>query len=168
MKKMLDFSETKKQYNIASCGTKAMQQIILIKRGIEVPELHLMKIGNTSRKGTFVEGILNIADKFDLNYRLKHNCSINDLIESVDKGNPALLSVQAWSNYKVKDWSIEEAFGHWDILNGYDTREKMIYYYDPYDGKIKKIGYDTLHLTWHDKNFKKNIVYNKFAVFFEN
>jgi hypothetical protein len=166
MIKRLDFKETKKQYHIASCGTNAMQKIILYKKGIEVPEIDLIKIANTSRKGTPIESMLRIADKFDLTYSLKHNYSIPDLIDSIDKGNPAVLSVQGWPNKKVKDWSIESAFGHYIVGNGYDTEKEKIYYYDPYDGKIKPMHYETLHLVAHDIDFKSGIEYNHFGMFF--
>ena len=168
MIKRLDFPESKKQYHIASCGPKVMQKVILYKKGIEVPEMDLIKIANTSRKGTPIESMLRIADRFNLNYFLKHNYSIPDLIDSIDEGNPAVLSTQGWPNKKVKDWSIESAFGHYDILTGYDTKSGKIYYYDPYDGKIKSMHYETLHSVAHDIDFKSGIEYNHFGIFFKN
>lgn len=172
MIKRLDFLNNSekyryKQYHIASCGTKAMQKIIIYKKGIEVPEMDLMRIANTSRKGTTIEGMLKIADKFYLNYFLKHNSSILDLINSIDKGNPAVLSTQDWPNKKVKDWSIETAFGHYFDVFGYDTKEEKIYYYDPYYGKIKTIRYGKLDTMWHDVDFKTGEVFNHFAIFFK-
>jgi uncharacterized protein YvpB len=166
MIKRLDFQETKKQYHIASCGTKAMQQIILYQKGIEVPESDLMKIANTSRKGTPVESMLKMADKFDLHYFLKHNSSIQDLIDSVNKENSAILSTQGWPSKKVKNWSIESAFGHYINLAGFDTRKEKIYYYDPYDGKIKPVNYEKLKAMWHDVDFKTGEVFDHFAIFF--
>ncbi|HPD81614.1 MAG TPA: C39 family peptidase [Candidatus Pacearchaeota archaeon] len=168
MKKILKFPDGDKQYHIASCGTKAMQKLILYKKGIEVPEMDLIKIANTSRKGTPIENMLRIADKFDLDYTKKYNYSIPDLINSIDKGNPALLSVQGWPNKKVKNWLIETAFGHYDVLTGYDTRKEQIFYYDPYDGKIKSMNYETLHLVAHDVDFKSKEVFDHFAVFFKD
>jgi hypothetical protein len=166
MIKRLNFPKSEKQYHIASCGPKVMQKVILYKKGIKVPEMDLIKIANTSRKGTPIESMLRIADKFDLHYFLKHNYSIQDLIDSIDRGNPAVLSVQGWPNKKVKDWSTESAFGHYDALTGYDTEQKKIFYYDPYDGKIKPMHYDTLHLVAHDIDFKSGTKYNHFAIFF--
>jgi hypothetical protein len=168
MIKRLDFQETKKQYHIASCGTKAMQKIILYKKGIEVPESDLIRIANTSRKGTPIASMLRIADKFDLHYFLKNNSSISDLINSIDKGNPAVLSTQDWPNKKVKDWSIETAFGHYLDIFGYDTKEEKIYYYDSYQGKIKTIRYGKLDTMWHDVDFKTGEVFDHFAIFFSD
>jgi hypothetical protein len=168
MIKRLDFQETKKQHHIASCGPKVMQRLIFYKKGIEVPEMDLIKIANTSRKGTPIESMLKIADKFDLNYFLKHNYSIKDLIDSVNEGNPAIFSLQAWPNKKVKDWSVETAFGHYDILTGHDTKAEKIYYYDPYDGKIKNMSYAKLHLVAHDVDFKTGEIFDHFAIFFLN
>jgi hypothetical protein len=166
MIKRLDFRETKKQYNIASCGTKAMQQAIRYKKGIYIPEVDLMRIANPSRKGTPIESMLRMADKFDLNYFLKHNSSIQDLINSIDGGNPVILSTQRWPNKKVKDWLEAKAFGHYEIIVGYDTKEEKIYCYDPYDGKIKTTCYEKLHLIWHDMDFKSKIEYKRFGMFF--
>jgi hypothetical protein len=168
MIKRLNFPESEKQYHIASCGPKAMQKVILYKKGIEVPEMDLIKIANTSRKGTPIESMLKIANKFNLNYFIKHNYSIQDLIDSVERENPAVLSVQGWPNKKVKDWLTESAFGHYINLTGFDTREEKIFYYDPYDGKIKSMSYEKLHLVAHDIDFKSRIEYNHFGIFFEN
>lgn len=168
MIKKLYFSESDKQFHIASCGTKVMQKIIFYKKGIEVSESDLMRMGNTSRKGTPMEKMLRIADNFNLNYSLKYNSSILDLIDSIDKGNPIILSIQSWPNKKVVDWSQAKAFGHYITAYGYDNREDKIFYYDPYDGKKKSIRYEKLHKMWHDEDFKNKIVYNHFGIFFEN
>ena len=103
--------------------------------------------------GAPIEGMSRIAKNFNLNYKLKHNSSIEDIISSMDKGNPAILLIQAWGN------------GHYVVANGYDDKNNKIFYYDPLYGKTKNINYETLDKNWHGVDLFKR---NHFGMFFDN
>ena len=62
---------------------------------------------------------------------------ISDLINSIDNKNPAIILIQAWGN------------GHYVVANGYDNKNKKVFYYDPFDGKTKPIRYENLDKRWH-------------------
>lgn len=168
MRKILNFPTNYKKIYQDSCGPVAMRQIIHHKLGIEIPERDLMNIAHTSRKGTFLPQMEKVAKEFNLNYFIKTNSSIEDLIDSINKGNPIILSVQAWPNKKVKSWGNIWHLGHYDDFFGYDNKLKKLVYYDTFDGKVKDISFGKLNEVWHDINFKTGEIYNHLGMFFDN
>jgi hypothetical protein len=168
MRKILKFKTKFKQLGEGCCGPNALKHIFINKYGLDVPEKRLIDISNCAqRNGASVRGILKVADTFNLNYKIKHNSSIQDLIDSVINDNPGILLVQAWPNNKVSDWSNINYSGHYIDFFGFDTLEEKIFYYDPFDGKKKNISYKKLEEVWHDEDPKNKIFYNKFAIFFK-
>lgn len=153
MKKILKFPNGPKQLTNYSCGTNCMRYVIYYYNGVSIPEEILMRIGNTSEKaGTSLPGMKRIADKFDLDYELKFNSSISDLVQLIKEENLAVLSVQAWPNRKIQSggWKGINAFGHYVVAFGYDNKNEKLNYYDPFDGKNKTISYLKLEERWHD------------------
>ncbi len=170
MKKILNFQTKFKQLGEGRCGPNALQHILINKYGLQISEEHLINLSNCSQKnGASVKGIIKIADTFGLNYETKHHCSIKDLTYSLTKNNHAILLIQAWPSHKVKDWSKVDFHGHYIDAFRADMQRKKIYYYDPFDGKIKDINYETLDKkVWHDFDPKNKILYNHFAIFFRS
>ena len=167
MKKILDFPDGSRQIGEGFCGSNALKHIILYKHGLNVPETSLMNIACGSRKnGISVRGITKIAEKFNLDYNLKCNSSISDVIDSIKGENPALLLIQAWPNKKISDWSNTWEFGHYVVAIGYDKKKDRLNYYDPIDGKKKNLSYKKLVKIWHDKDSEN--VYHNFGMFFKN
>lgn len=154
MKKRLDLIVGKKQIKDYSCGPNAIKQVIHYKYRLDIPEKYLMKIGETSEKGTSIQGMMTIAEKFKLDYRIRCNSSISDLINSIKEDNPVILLIQAWGD------------GHYVVAYGYDKKQDKILYYDPFDGKKKSISSEKLNERWNDRD-KENI-YNRFGMFFGN
>ena len=140
-----------KQINYNSCGPNVMGWVIFHKYGLKVPEEKLINISNCGRNGAYISGMTKIADKYGLNYELKHNSLISDLIDSIDSGNPVILLIQkTWLNIKVQDWSSIQDFGHYIVVHGYSDKEEKIYYYEPYYGKKRtQISYKNLDERWH-------------------
>jgi uncharacterized protein YvpB len=161
MRKRLDFPRGYGQLHGGSCGPNIMRRVISYKRGLDVIEEDLINLGNCSvKKGTSIDGIANIADKFGLNYLMKTNSSISDLIQSIKENNPVVLLIQAWPEKKVKDWTKVHENGHYVGVFGFDEKEEKIFYYDPLGGKEKDISYKNLLERWHDG-------YNNFGIFFK-
>jgi len=165
MKKRLDFPEGYGQCEDGWCGPNLMRQVILYMKGLYIPEKKLVNISNCSiKRGTSVENMLKMAHKFNLKNYTKNNSEIEDLIYSINRGNPAILLIQAWPFKKVNDWSNAWENGHYVGANGYDEKQKKIFYYDPCDGKNKPISYETLDEVWHDKDSEN--IYEHFGMFF--
>lgn len=153
MKKILKFPEKDKQINLSSCGPHAMKKVIEYKSGIDVPESQLINMSCCSwRNGAPIEGMIKIARNFNLNYDLKHNSSINDIISSIDTENPAILLVQEWGS------------GHYVVANGYDNKHEKVFYYDPLYGKTRNMNYETLDKVWHGLDVFQR---NRFGIFFK-
>jgi uncharacterized protein YvpB len=167
MIKRLDFLTKHKQIHEGSCGPNIMKHILLNKYGLNIPERNLINISGCSQEyGTSVEGMMNIAENFNLNYSLKYNSSISDLIYSINKDNPVVILVQEGLNDNFKNWGKIWDKGHYIGINGFDKQEEKIFYYDPLYCKIKTISYENLNKKWHDKDSED--VYEHFAMFFEN
>jgi hypothetical protein len=165
MIKRLGFKNDYRQLHEGSCGPNLMREIILYKKGLDIPESDLIDICNCSKEnGTSVQEMLNLADHFNLKYYLKYDSSISDLIYSINKENPILILIQEGQNNKSKDWSKVWEKGHYVGVNGFDEQKQKISYYDPLYGKIKTIDYVNLNLRWHDKDSEN--IYEHFGMFF--
>ena len=164
MIKILNFPKGFKQSRGWLCGPCAMQAV-LFYYGKKVSEKELAKIGKTSSKeGTSVKGMARIAKKFNLKYLMKENLKIKNVIDSIKKGNPVILGIQAWPNKKITNWKNEWEFGHYVIAIGYDSIKKKIIYHDPFDGKRKSILHKNLDERWHDRDAKK--IYEHLGIVF--
>lgn len=160
MKKILKFQDLYKkpflckQHHGGSCGPNVMKKIIAYKLGIHVPEHQLINISCCSfANGASIDGMVKIANEFNLNHDLKHNSSIEEIISSINNNNPVVLLIRAWGN------------GHYIAANGYDNKFDKIFYYDPFDGKIKSMKYSTLNEKWHGLDVFER---NHFGIFFKD
>jgi hypothetical protein len=167
MIKILDFKNDYKQLHEGSCGPNLMREIILYKKGLDIPESDLIDISSCSKEyGTSVKAMIALADNFNLKYYIKHNSTISDLVYSINKNNPVIILIQEGQNYKSKDWSKIWNKGHYVGINGFDEQKKEIFYYDPLYGKTKAISYQNLDKVWHDKDLEN--IYEHFGMFFLN
>ena len=163
MRKVLKFPKISRQINKSSCGANALKSIIKYYLGENVSEKELCKIAKTTKKeGTSVPNLIRAAKKFKLKYLSKHNLTIKDLKNSIDREIPVVVLVQEWADRKISDWSGVWEFGHYVTVVGYD-RDKIIFY-DPFNGKKRFLSYKDFSERWHDKDNK--IKYNHFGIFF--
>jgi predicted double-glycine peptidase len=147
-----------------SCGASAMHHI-LDYYGMEVSEFSLIKLAGTNKKnGTPVDGITKIANAYNLDFIVKEELSLNELILNIRRNNPVILAIQALSNYKVHDWSNEWNSGHYVVATGYDPHYRCVRYQDPGLGRRMSINYTKLHKRWHDKDDNK--VYDHLGIIF--
>jgi ABC-type bacteriocin/lantibiotic exporter with double-glycine peptidase domain len=154
MKKILKFPKGKKQINLSSCGPNVLKHIIFYKKGLHVPEHYLANLSCCSKKnGALIKDIVRVAKNFNLNYTLKENASIEDIIYSINTENPAILLIQEWKS------------GHYVVANGYDTKHKKIFYYDPLYGKTRNMNYGTLSKVWFVLEGQQK---NHFAIFIKD
>ncbi len=152
MKKVLKFPEGDRQINLSSCGPNCLKQYILYKKGFSLPEHQLINMSCCSETiGAPIKGMEQVARKFNLNYDLKHDSSIEDITSSIDKNNPVILLIQEWGT------------GHYVVANGYDKQKGKIFYYDPLYGKTRNMNYKTLEKKWFGVDLFRR---NKFGMFF--
>jgi hypothetical protein len=142
----------KRQPYSYSCGASCLETV-LTYFGFIVSEAEVMKMAGTSQKdGTLVKGIIKVARKYKLKYKMHENMVIDDIKDCVDKNIPCMLAIQAYrDNRKIKyedDWRD----GHWVVPIGYDN--KYIHFEDPASQYRTFLSYDELNKRWHDIDTK--------------
>ncbi|MEK6816761.1 MAG: cysteine peptidase family C39 domain-containing protein [Nanoarchaeota archaeon] len=146
-----DFPEFRQTSNY-DCGAAAMEAVLMYY-GYDVPEKKIMKIAETNRHGTRVNGLLKVAKKFGLKYTVG-TLDIEDLKKNIDNGKPTILALQAWLKKDVNDWSKHWADGHYVVAIGYDTNK--IYFEDPSATIRTYLTFRELEERWHDLDAKTN------------
>ncbi len=132
------------------CGAKALQAV-LVYYGIEIREDYIIKYAKTSKRGTPIKGIINLAKK----YGLKTNAgemAIKDIKKFIKKNIPVILVLQAWAENKNIDWKKDWVDGHYVVAIGY-TKDKIIFV-DPFSFKRTYLRYNELEKRWHDIDTK--------------
>lgn len=100
--------------------------------------------------GTLPEKILNYFQSVGLSCKLRHNMTIVEVCEQVERGRPVILAVQAYGNPKKYHKS---GNGHYVVAIGFDAAN--IYFEDPMLNCIR--GYmpkTELKKRWHDIDYK--------------
>jgi len=144
----------RKQNHEGSCGPNGMRHVIAYYKGLDIPEWRLINMSCCSEKnGASIKGMVRIADNFNLNYKLRHNSSISDLVDSINRDNLVMMLIQEWGN------------GHYIIGNGYDDKYEKIFYYDPFDGKMKEMNYKNLDKNWFGLD---SFLRDHLGIFFKN
>ncbi|MCR4285207.1 MAG: C39 family peptidase [archaeon] len=136
-----------KQTHGYDCGAKTTQSV-LSYYGIEMKEEKIMIGVKTNKTGTPTCGIISFLKKKGLRCIDKENLTINDLKKQIDKGNPVIVLLQAYSNKPIKDWKKSWNSGHYVIAIGYD-KEKVIFE-DPMSSNRTYLDYKELEKRWHD------------------
>jgi len=145
--KILKFPELRQTYNY-DCGAKAIQTV-LAYYGIDEREEVIIKLAKTKKSGTYINGIVNALKKYDLKTKVK-NLTIEDLKKYIDKGNPVILVLQAWTDKKKINWKKDWLDGHYVVAIGYD--KSKIYFADPSSILRTYLSYKELKDRWHDKD----------------
>lgn len=154
MKKILKFPRGNRQINLSSCGPNVLKHTIFYKKGLNISEHYLANLSCCSEKnGSLIKDIIRVAKNFNLNFNLKENSSIEDIISSINTENPVILLIQEWKS------------GHYIVANGYDSKHKKIFYYDPLYGKTREIKYETLDKIW---TCLEGYQRNKFGIFIKD
>ena len=128
------------------CGAKALQSV-LVYYGIEVREDHIIKSTGTSKDGTSIRGIINVANKHGLKTDSRQ-MTIKDLKEYLKKSIPIILVLQAWTEKKKVNWEIDWIDGHYVVAIGF-TKDKILFE-DPSSFERTYLKYDELEKRWHD------------------
>lgn len=93
---------------------------------------------------------------------IRQNMTIEDLVNEIDKGNPVICAIQAWSSdiTETGDYDLNAPYkdawedGHYAIAIGYN--EENIFFMDPSTGGCYTyIPKDKLDDRWHDYDGKK-------------
>jgi len=144
-----------------SCGDVATLAVLRYWKHAEyknVLETALYAPLHTSRTdGTDPQPIadyLNGVDGVTAEYKTQDDgVDVRDLEEAIDRGEPAIVDIQAWQDVRrvgdLKPWGDDWDDGHYVVLVGYD-RERF-YFMDPStSGHYAFIPREELAERWHD------------------
>jgi predicted double-glycine peptidase len=142
----------KRQPYSYSCGASCLETVLTFF-GYDVGENEIMKIAGTSKKeGTLVKGIIKVAKKYKLKYKMHKNMVIDDIKACIDNNIPCMLAIQAYRDNKKVKWEDDWEDGHWVVPIGYDR--KYIHFEDPACQYRTFLSYDELNKRWHDIDTK--------------
>lgn len=150
-----------RQYGGYTCGTTCVQMLMnwLDPYAADVNlTAYEEMLGTTEAAGTSPEQILEYLQEENVNAEAREGRSIDDLCAALDRGNPVLMCIQAWSadgEYNTDDPSNAETYlaeGHWVICVGYrkDGDERFLYFNDPACVGHCVMRADTLNARWID------------------
>lgn len=143
--KLINLPQLRQTYYF-DCGAKALQSI-LGYYGIEVREDKIIKIAKTDEKGTSVQAIKKVINRYGLKMKAS-KMNIEILKKNIDDKIPTLVLIQAWPLKQKINWKNSWIDGHWVIVIGY-TKEKIIFE-DPSSIYKTYLKYDELLERWHD------------------
>ncbi len=85
----------------------------------------------TPEDGTQPAGILRVARSYGLRAEMKEGCTVEDLKHALDRGIPAIVDIQAWTEAPAAgfSWSSDWEDGHYVVAVGID--KDNLYVEDP-------------------------------------
>lgn len=157
-----------------SCGDVSVLAILRYwnhQKYKQVPEKALYKpLETTSRSGTeptAMAEFLNREPGLRAELRMR-TPTLQDLERAVDRGEPAIVNIQAWQDVKrfrdLKPWATDWDDGHYVVLVGYDRN--AFYFMDPSTtGHYTYIPRSELLSRWHDVLGPRSLKVQRIVVF---
>ena len=158
--KILDFPELRQAYEY-DCGANALQSV-LTYYGLEFNEETILKEVKTSKFGTSVQNIENVAKKHGLNVN-SEKMAIADIKKYINEKIPVILLIQAWSENKKTNWQKDWTDGHYVVAIGHDKNK--IYFEDPYAFERAFLTFEELEERWHHKIDDKEYINHGIVIY---
>lgn len=146
-----------RQATCYTCGASALQSVLAFY-GQEFSEEELAKkLKSNYQEGTAYKQIAAFAEKLGFSVEIHKDMSISDLKAALDKRQPVICLLQAWSEHPV-DYKDEWNDGHYVVAVGYD--EKNIFFMDPSTlGNYTYIPEYEFLDRWHDTDGKEKLTH---------
>jgi ABC-type bacteriocin/lantibiotic exporter with double-glycine peptidase domain len=129
-----------KQETDYTCGAACMR-MTLEYFGIKKSERHLAKLLGTSKfRGTWLEKLGEVADRFRLDYDVLRHSSVADIKRLQKEGFIVIVCY----------WYPEEGFDHYSVVK--KIRGDYIYFWDPYFGSEHKYKISYFLKIWEKKH----------------
>ncbi|MCF7820550.1 MAG: C39 family peptidase [Candidatus Pacebacteria bacterium] len=159
--KIIDLPQLRQTYKY-DCGAKALQSV-LVYFGIEVREDNIMKLAKTTKDGTSIQGIVNVANKYGLKTDSRE-MTINDIKNYIKKNIPVIIVLQAWTRNKKVVWEKDWVDGHYVVGIGF-TKDRVLFE-DPSSFERTYLKYNELEKRWHDVDVNgKKYFHHGIAIF---
>ena len=163
-----------RQYGGYTCGTTCVQMLMNWLLPYEA-DINLAayeeELGTTEEAGTSPAQILEYFETSGVNAMASDGWSADDLRAALDRGNPVLMCIQAWSasgDYNTSDPSKPETYlaeGHWVICVGYrkTAGECAFYFNDPACVGHCVMREEDLNVRWIDMD-ANGAVYDHYGI----
>lgn len=159
-----------RQYGGYTCGTTCVQMLMNWLFPYEA-DLNLAtyeeELATTEEAGTPPESILEYLERSGVRADAAEALRVDDLCAALDRGNPILICLQAWSSaddggYNTTDPTDAETYlaeGHWVICVGYRRAngECTLYFNDPACVGHCLLDATELDARWIDMDFSGRI-----------
>jgi predicted double-glycine peptidase len=139
----------KRQIYSYDCGAACMETV-LTYFGYDAREDHIMRIAGTDKGGTSIDGLIKVAKKFGIKYKVCENMTIDNLKKCINHRRPCITPVQAWGNNARENWEDDWRYGHYVVPIAYDNRN--LYFEDPASEKRTFLSCEEMERRWHDKD----------------
>ncbi len=140
-----------RQSTTYSCGAASLQAV-LAYWGVDKREGDLMTLlGSKETSGTGLDKIIAVAESLGLKAGYRENLTLRDLRNSLDRGVPVIVAIQAWTDAPAAgfDWKNDWEDGHYVVVIGVD--DEKVYVEDPsLLGSAGFIPKDEFTARWHD------------------
>jgi predicted double-glycine peptidase len=145
--KVIDLSGGRQMFD-SDCGAKALQTMFAFY-GDDVREDGLLKELGTTEDGTKVSAIMKAAKAHGYKVRAGH-LSFETLKETVGKGLPVIVMVQAWADrvMTLDDWREDWDDGHYAIVIG--VEDDIVVFEDPSSVRRTWMSKEEFLVRWHD------------------
>lgn len=141
-----------------SCGAAALLGVLQYFHLYEDPESSLFaSLKTTPKDGTAPEDILRVARDLGLTADMKENSTLADLKDSLKRGEPVILDIQAWAGEVPASWKDVWEEGHYVVAIGMDKH--YVYFMDPVVGTAYTfLTPNDLMDRWHDYEDRTGVV----------
>ncbi|MDF1593418.1 MAG: cysteine peptidase family C39 domain-containing protein [Desulfobacterales bacterium] len=145
------------------CGVKSLQ-IVMAYYGIDIREDELIKELGTGKDGTRVDKMISVAESKGFRVEAKQNWSIREVKQSIDRGNPVIVLLQAWAEryMTLHDWRNENDEGHYAVLIGHE--KGVMIFEDPASFRRTWLREYEFRARWHDLDPTRNKKYERFGM----
>jgi predicted double-glycine peptidase len=123
-----------------------------------------MEGANTADNGTSREDLTRFTNEHGVHAENHENLTLDDIQKSLNKKNPVMVEMQAWSVPQATDYSNVWSAGHYEVVVGMD-RER-VYVMDPMIlGGRGYIPLQEFLQRWHDVNGEGKHVFHAGILF---
>lgn len=133
-----------------SCGAACVLCALLYWNVWDGPERDLFQsLGTNPETGTEAPSMVRLMASFGLSAKYRSGHTRASLCKRVEAGNLAIVSMQAWPDLPISDWSKHYSDGHWCVVQGF-TKGK-IYLMDPsVHARYVAMSWPEFERRWHD------------------
>jgi predicted double-glycine peptidase len=145
------------------CGAMALQ-LVMAYYGVDIRGDSLMEALGTGPDGTRVNKMAAVARQHGFNVTAKTDWTLSELRETVDKGYPVIVLVQAWADrfLTLEEWRRDYDDGHYVVVIGH--AQGVLLFEDPATFRRTWLREREFLARWHDRDAITGEVHKHFGM----